>query len=193
MKYIGLLMLIVSLSAQGFSADWKVFEKTSLKGTISGLVNKGKVLQTTSGRIYEVTGITIQVVVEVMPECIVLSDGVQYKLIVKGFDEPLICKLLNPNPIAGQAANKVIVSRIKGEFEGWDGDTIFVLDNGQVWKQAAYAYFYKYAYRPKVTIIPNKTGHLLQVEGVSKLLPIKQVGGVIVKGSSSGHILHLEN
>jgi hypothetical protein len=28
-----------------------------------------------------------------------------------------------------------VVSRIKGEFRGWSGDTVFRLENGQVWRQ----------------------------------------------------------
>ncbi len=39
-------------------------------------------------------------------------------------------------------------SRIEGEFEGWSGDGVYKLDNGQVWQQAHYKYRYKYMYRP---------------------------------------------
>ena len=28
-----------------------------------------------------------------------------------------------------------IVSRLVGDFDGWDGDTIFTLENGMIWKQ----------------------------------------------------------
>src|SRR6202044_232769 len=31
-----------------------------------------------------------------------------------------------------------IESSISGEFHGWDGETIFKLDNGQIWQQAEY-------------------------------------------------------
>ena len=29
-----------------------------------------------------------------------------------------------------------VVSRIKGEFSGWNGETVFELENGMIWKQA---------------------------------------------------------
>ncbi len=29
-----------------------------------------------------------------------------------------------------------------GTFNGWDGETIFNLDNGQVWQQSQYDYMY---------------------------------------------------
>lgn len=41
---------------------------------------------------------------------------------------------------ARERSPDVIESRIEGEFEGWDGDTIFELENGQIWQQSSYAY-----------------------------------------------------
>ena len=67
-------------------------------------------------------------------------------------------------PLNGGAS--VIESRIEADFEGWDGDTIFRLQNGQVWKQASYSYRYHYAFAPRVTIIPVGGGHEMMVDGV---------------------------
>ncbi len=58
-------------------------------------------------------------------------------------------------------------SRIDGEFSGWEGETIFKLENGQIWQQASYAYKYSYKYRPKVLIFRTQRGYEMQVEGVS--------------------------
>ncbi len=74
---------------------WEVFEETSLQGSISGTVQMGRVFKTTSGNIYEVTGLTLQLVLELQPDVLVLRNGDTYKLVVKGFDEPLICRKLN--------------------------------------------------------------------------------------------------
>lgn len=74
---------------------WEIFEETSLEGSISGTVQQGRIFKTTSGRIYEVTGVTLQLVLELQPEVMVLRNGDNYRLIVEGFDEPLICKCLN--------------------------------------------------------------------------------------------------
>jgi len=76
------------------SGTWELYEETYLTGTISGIVKKGRVFKTISGSIYEVTGVTIQVVVEVQPEVTVLRNGDIYKLVIEGFDEPLICQKL---------------------------------------------------------------------------------------------------
>jgi hypothetical protein len=59
-----------------------------------------------------------------------------------------------------------IETSIDGEFEGWSGDTVFKLMNGQIWKQSSYNYTYSYKYSPKVLIY--KSGGLckFKVDGV---------------------------
>jgi hypothetical protein len=42
----------------------------------------------------------------------------------------------------GSSCSPSIESTISGEIEGWDGETIFKLDNGQIWQQAEYDYTY---------------------------------------------------
>jgi hypothetical protein len=82
-------------AAPNQSGTWEVVEETNLEGSIQGTVQQGRIFKTTSGHIYEVTGLTLQLVVELQPEVIVLRSGEVYKLVVKGFDEPLICRKLN--------------------------------------------------------------------------------------------------
>jgi hypothetical protein len=73
---------------------WEVYEETNLAGSISGTIQQGHIFKTTSGSIYEVTGLTLQLVLELQPEVMVLRNGNTYKLVVEGFDEPLICRKL---------------------------------------------------------------------------------------------------
>ena len=69
-----------------------------------------------------------------------------------------------------------VKSEIDGEFNGWNGDSVFQLTNGQVWQQATYACEYHYAYRPNVLIAPsNDGGWVMQVEGMSSTLPVRRV------------------
>lgn len=89
------LVVAAPSSKNKTTREWEIFEKTNLKGTISGTVKKGSILKAISGAIYEVTGITIQVVVVVQPDVLILKKGDKYKLIIEGFKEPLICKCLN--------------------------------------------------------------------------------------------------
>jgi hypothetical protein len=81
--------------AAAASGKWEIYEETTLQGSISGSVQQGRIFKTTSGNVYEVTGLTLQLVLELSPEVMVLRNGEAYKLVVKGFDEPLICRKLN--------------------------------------------------------------------------------------------------
>jgi hypothetical protein len=345
---LGIMVLSLSLSAY---ADWVFYEKTNVKGSISGSITKDKVIQLKSGSIYQVTGRTRQRVRERNPETIVLRDGKQFKLVIDGFDDPLICGQLvaprskvavspkKPSPVlqkkstgnavcttcrgrgrgvciycrgqdptkqvctycrgldltkqvctycrgqdltkqvctycqgrdftkqactycAGlgrkqgktcvmcnaigkkkpcvmcgatgnqkpcimcgatgkkkpcimcsaigkkkpcvmcgatgiqvcsdcngsgknmpkkqavarrQLATSVIESNIDGDFEGWEGETIFKLDNGQIWQQTSYAYTYHYAYHPEVMIINVKGTWKMKVEGVDDMIEVKRL------------------
>lgn len=75
--------------------------------------------------------------------------------------------------VSGTAA--VIESQIDGEFEGWTGETIFSLTNGQVWQQSSYAYTYHYAYRPKVLIFKSGSQYKMRVEGVDSEITVIQL------------------
>lgn len=61
----------------------------------------------------------------------------------------------------------VIKATIINDFNGWSGDTIFELDNGQIWKQSEYDYDYNYSYRPDAIIYSNGYSFKILVEGNS--------------------------
>ncbi|MEX2264364.1 MAG: hypothetical protein WD696_20585, partial [Bryobacteraceae bacterium] len=42
------------------AGEWEIFEETNLQGSISGTVRQGRVFKTSSGNVYEVTGLTLQ-------------------------------------------------------------------------------------------------------------------------------------
>jgi hypothetical protein len=71
----------------------------------------------------------------------------------------------------------VVDSQINGTFEGWSGDTIFALTNGQVWQQSSYAYAYDYAYRPAVLIFrsPVTGSYVLTVEGSAETVNVRRL------------------
>lgn len=63
--------------------------------------------------------------------------------------------------------DNVVKATIINDFNGWSGDTIFELDNGQIWKQSEYDYDYNYSYRPDAIIYSNGSGFKILVEGNS--------------------------
>ncbi len=78
-----------------------------------------------------------------------------------------------PVPAGAQA---IIETKMDGEFEGWDGETVFKLANGQIWQQSEYAYTYHYAYRPDVLIYPSKFGGWkMKVDGVERSIGVERL------------------
>jgi hypothetical protein len=79
-----------------------------------------------------------------------------------------------PAPVR-TSCSPAVESTISGEIEGWDGETIFKLDNGQIWQQAAYDYTYFYAYRPEVTIYSTSAGCRMKVEDETDTVLVKRI------------------
>lgn len=77
-------------------------------------------------------------------------------------------------PPNAQAAS-VIETKIDGDFEGWEGETVVKLMNGQVWIQTEYYYEYHYAYMPDVLIYQSGGGWKMKVEGVGKAVGVEQL------------------
>ncbi|HDS1204042.1 hypothetical protein [Shewanella algae] len=75
----------------------------------------------------------------------------------------------------GGGCEPVIESQIDGDFEGWEGETIFKLMNGQIWQQSSYSYTYMYSFMPKVMIYPVSGGCTLKVDGVSDTITVHQI------------------
>ena len=69
-----------------------------------------------------------------------------------------------------------IRSRYVGEFTGWDGKTIFRLENGQVWQQTRSGRLAWRADSPMITIKRGMLGgYRLSVEGVNKQVYVKRI------------------
>lgn len=73
------------------------------------------------------------------------------------------------------ACDSVIESRIDGEFEGWEGETVFKLMNGQIWQQVTYSYTYRYDYMPEVLIYPSRGFCMLRVEGIDEAIAVQRL------------------
>jgi hypothetical protein len=69
----------------------------------------------------------------------------------------------------------VIKSQIDGDFEGWEGETIFKLMNGQIWQQASYDYTYHYAYMPEVEIYETTNGYIMKVENLDETIEVVRI------------------
>jgi len=65
-----------------------------------------------------------------------------------------------------------IESQIDGEFEGFEGETIIKLMNGQIWQQTEYWYHYHYSYMPKVLIFQSGGSYKMKVDGIDKAIGV---------------------
>jgi hypothetical protein len=75
------------------------------------------------------------------------------------------------------ADRSTITSRIVGKFTGWDGQTVFTLENGMIWEQADKDKFYvKELENPVVNIKPGafRTWRL-SVEGYATECKVKRI------------------
>lgn len=65
-----------------------------------------------------------------------------------------------------------IESQVDGDFEGFEGETIIKLMNGQIWQQTDYWYHYHYSFMPKVIIFKSGGGYKMKVDGIDKAVGV---------------------
>ena len=70
-----------------------------------------------------------------------------------------------------------ITSKLVGTFDGWDGQSVFELENGQIWAQASKAKWnIKEVENPVVVIEPGMFGRWrLHIEGFDKDCRVKRI------------------
>jgi len=66
-------------------------------------------------------------------------------------------------------------SCIADEFEGWNEDAVYELDDGSKWKLISYKYSYMYHYRPKAIIWRDGERYFLEVDGISEKQEVQEV------------------
>ncbi len=69
-----------------------------------------------------------------------------------------------------------IKTRIAGEFRGWEGETVFRLQNGQVWKQRLAGRWSYHADSPEVELRKNMMGFwVLKVVAESRAIGVTRL------------------
>ena len=69
-----------------------------------------------------------------------------------------------------------IESSITGPFKGWNGNTVFRLDNGQVWRQSEPGTFYYPTKDPRILIRKSRFGsYHLRVEGKNSSVRVVRI------------------
>ena len=106
---------------------------------------------------------------------LVASDGPELDL----FDEngTQIAQFSATSATTGPSspASSCVESSIDGEFNGWEGETVVQLMNGQIWQQTDFYYWFYYAYMPKVLIYRSGAGWKMHVNGVDHDVEVKRL------------------
>lgn len=164
-------------TAGAVSSPWTLFEETSITGKISGSIRKGHIFKTRSGHVYEVVDYVYLYEYEYTPDVVVLSDGTQYKLIIEGFDEPLMCKCLTckqESPDSSTPPN-VVESYIISDFDGLDHGNVYKLANGQIWEQTEYWIWVWVWVNPKALIWNDGGTYKMKVEGIDRPVVVRRM------------------
>lgn len=167
------ITFLISLLLPSHALSQACYESTIMSPS-PFLGNHGEIFRLTNGSLWEVQ-YEYEYLYEYHPSVIVCPS--RGKLGIRG-------KTLNVRQLAAgkthstekaTAAPDIIESYIDGEFSGWEGETIFKLQNGQIWQQASYAYHYSYQFSPKVLIFLTRNGYEMQVEGVADRIRVMRL------------------
>lgn len=71
--------------------------------------------------------------------------------------------------------HKELRARILGEFTGWDGKTLFKLDNGQVWRQSTSGVYRFKSTDPEVVIEKGLVGYKLRLVETKRSIAVRRV------------------
>lgn len=66
-------------------------------------------------------------------------------------------------------------ARIRGPFSGWSGDTLFKLDNGQVWRQRIGGRYRYKADSPEIEIYKGRFGYYLRVLKTGRQIGVRRL------------------
>ncbi len=72
-------------------------------------------------------------------------------------------------------AQKAIEAQIDGEFEGWEGETVVKLMNGQIWIQAGCHYEYHYSYNADVVLYQSDGVWRMKVDGMREAVTVEHL------------------
>jgi len=171
---IFLLLAVLPLASSGaFDLQTELGKKTFRKSGLEKLSEEE--LATLNAAVAELMGIQEEVIrAEVVKE----EAEVDEVALPQGEDsfgletvEERVKKLFQ------KGAPDIIESRIMGEFSGWSGNTRFILENGQVWRQSKPDTFVVgKRENPEVVIRRGKFGgYLLKIKGYNSRCRVERV------------------
>jgi len=170
-----LITIVILILVTSFATAQECYESSILSPS-PFMGNNGEIFKLDDGTLWEVK-YEYEYLYEYYPSVVICpSKG---KLLINGKSlnvEQLWVSKLIPKSESRQASPKgVIETQIDGDFEGWEGETIVKLMNGQIWQQSEYYYHYHYAFMPKVIIYRSGGGYKMKIDGIEKSVGVIQL------------------
>lgn len=96
---------------------------------------------------------------------------------VQHFDDDAIISSGFVSEIEGATSftGSVYKTKIDGDFNGWEGETLFKMMDGSIWQQSSYAYTYHYAFMPDVIIYSKGGSYFMKVEDVEDEIKVRKI------------------
>ncbi|MCD6301196.1 MAG: hypothetical protein J7L82_03900, partial [Staphylothermus sp.] len=123
------------------------------------------IVKLTNGEIWKQSEYYYEYLYAFMPNVIIIHSPTGYKMKVDGINKE----------VGVEKLENVIESNVNGSFNGWEGNTIVELINGEKWKQSTYKYSYSYAYSPDVIIYQSNYGFKMKVDGNDEIVDVERV------------------
>lgn len=136
-------------------SNWKLIKSGQIEDEFEGFDDE-MTFELTDGSIYYQSVYKYHYHYAYRPTVKIYSNGASQIIVPDGMNDYVEVQQTS-------AIKSIIIS----DFNGWSGDTIFELQNGQIWKQDKYQYKYFYAYRPDVLIVKVSGHHIMTVKGKS--------------------------
>lgn len=131
--------------------------------------NDGEIFKLIDGTIWEIQ-FEYEYLYEYYPTIIACPEKDQIIVSGKRLSATMISSSNSTDSSSG-----VVESKIDGDFEGFEGDTIYKLRDGQIWQQTDGRYKYKYKYSPDVIIVYRGRKGKIHVEGLDRSFSVERL------------------
>lgn len=166
-----LLLFVILIYNQSTGLSQDCYE-SSIVSPSPFMGNNGEIFKLSDGSLWEVK-YEYEYLYEYYPRIIICPSKNFISIKGKKLSVQLIKKGSgSKKELTKKTENDVIESRIDGEFEGWEGETIFKLTNGQIWQQTDFQIQIAIKLMPKVLIYNTGSNFKMQVEGIEKSITV---------------------
>lgn len=151
-----IFLTFFSFSQKSFSQGFEIASKGNIEGDFKGW-NGETIFEMSDGTFWIQAVYSYRYYYAYRPKAMVLKKDNYFFLKVDGINE-----ILPVLPL-----EKIIKSQIDGNFNGFEGNSIYKLYDGSIWQQIDGIYVYIYVFSPKVLVYNFRGTWKMNVEGIT--------------------------